>query len=156
MQLARLAGLVMAFFVFSAFAGDFEEGMKLYDSKDYEKAVILFKKAAEQGNAQAQLRLGMLYANGQGVPVDDQQAVSWYRKAAEKKVVEAQFYLAVRYANGNGIAVDNVEAYKWLTISGKAGFEFSKLFREFLEKSMTPAKIAEAQKKANEWMKAHP
>jgi len=37
---------------------------------------------ADQGNALAQLGLGGMYANGQGVPQDYAQAVIWYRKAA--------------------------------------------------------------------------
>jgi len=156
MKLMRMTGLAMMLLAFSVFAGDLEDGVNSYNSKDYESAAKFFRKAAEQGDAQAQLKLGMLYATGRGVPLDDKQAVSWYLKAAEKKNAEAQFYLGVRYANGNGIAKDYVEANKWLTISGKAGFEFSTLFRELLEKNMKPANIAEAQKRANAWMKAHP
>lgn len=156
MKLARLTGLAMALLAFSVFAGDLEEGVHAFNSKNYESAAKFFRNAAEQGDAQAQLKLGMLYATGRGVSLDDQQAVSWYQKAAEKKNAEGQFYLGVRYANGNGIAIDYVEAVKWLILSGKAGFEIASLFREFLEKNMTPANIAEARERANAWMKAHP
>lgn len=41
-------------------------------------------QAAEQGNAQAQLNLGWMYANGQGVRQDDAQAAQWFRKASEQ------------------------------------------------------------------------
>lgn len=37
---------------------------------------------AEQGNAGAQNRLGIMYEKGQGVPQDHAAAVKWYRKAA--------------------------------------------------------------------------
>ena len=43
--------------------------------------VLDFKKtlqAAEQGNAQAQYNLGVMYEQGQGVRQDDAQAVQWY------------------------------------------------------------------------------
>lgn len=156
MKLIGMAGLAMAFLAFSVFAGDLEDGVNAYNNKDYDSAAKFFSKAAEQGNAQAQLKMGMLYATGSGVALDDQKAVSWYLKASEQKIAEAQFYAAVRYANGQGIGMDYVESCKWLIISGKAGFEFSTLFREFLEKNMTPDNIAEAQKRASEWMKAHP
>ncbi|MDP4855337.1 MAG: SEL1-like repeat protein, partial [Schleiferiaceae bacterium] len=39
---------------------------------------------ADQGYAQAQYNLGIMYANGQGVPKSDKEAVKWYRKAAEQ------------------------------------------------------------------------
>lgn len=35
-----------------------------------------------QGNADAQLRLGYMYARGIGVPVDKPKAVAWLEKAA--------------------------------------------------------------------------
>jgi len=39
---------------------------------------------AEQGDAAAQLSLGLAYAIGQGVPRDYAQAAAWYRTAAEQ------------------------------------------------------------------------
>ena len=49
--------------------------------QDYAQAVHWFRKAAEQGHAEAQDRLGFCYAEGHGVPQDYAQAVHWYRKA---------------------------------------------------------------------------
>ena len=57
-------------------------------------------QAAEQGDADAQYNLGVMYANGRGVRQDDAQAVQWYRKAAEQGDAEAQFNLGVMYADG--------------------------------------------------------
>ena len=39
---------------------------------------------AEAGDASAQYILGLMYANGFGVPEDDDEAVRWYRMAAEQ------------------------------------------------------------------------
>ena len=39
------------------------------------------KKAAEQGNAEAQRILGSMYHDGKGVPKDDKQATYWLKKA---------------------------------------------------------------------------
>ena len=44
------------------------------------------KKAAEQGDAEAQYNLGVMYANGDGLPEDDAEAVRWYRMAAEQGI----------------------------------------------------------------------
>jgi uncharacterized protein len=40
------------------------------DACDYAKAAKLLRPLAEQGLAQAQLNLGLLYAHGNGVPQD--------------------------------------------------------------------------------------
>ena len=53
-------------------------------AKDYEQAVYLYRKAADQGNAKAQYNLGLMYEGGKGVAKDDKQAVDWYRKAADQ------------------------------------------------------------------------
>ena len=47
--------------------------------------------AAEQGFATAQYNLGIMYANGEGVPQDDAEAVKWSRLAAEQGYASAQF-----------------------------------------------------------------
>ena len=51
------------------------------------------RKAAEQGRAEAQFFLGMLYANGEDVEKDEIEAVKWYRRAAEQGNAEAKTML---------------------------------------------------------------
>ena len=45
---------------------------------------VSLREAAEQGDAASQAAIGVMYANGQGVPQDDAQALDWYRKAADQ------------------------------------------------------------------------
>ena len=52
--------------------------------KDEAKAVECYRKAAEQGHADAQYNLGNMYAQGLGVAKDEAQAVVWYQKAADR------------------------------------------------------------------------
>jgi len=49
-----------------------------------QETVSKLRKAAEQGDAEAQYNLGVRYANGEGVPEDYKEAVKWFRKAAEQ------------------------------------------------------------------------
>jgi TPR repeat protein len=56
----------------------------------YKQAVYWYQKAADQGYAEAQSILGVMYANGKGVLKDDKQAVYWYQKAADQGLAEAQ------------------------------------------------------------------
>ena len=50
-------------------------------------------KKAEQGDADAQFQLGVMYAEGRGVLKSYVDAVKWYRKAAEQGDVHAQYNL---------------------------------------------------------------
>ena len=67
-----------------AWAG-WDEGVAAYDRGDYETALREFRPLAEQGNARAQNRLGLMYDWGSGVPRDRAEAAKWYRKAAEDR-----------------------------------------------------------------------
>jgi len=46
--------------------------------------------AAERGDAEAQYELGLMYANGRGVPEDFMKALEWVRKAAVQGHAEAK------------------------------------------------------------------
>ena len=69
------------------------------------------KKAAEQGDVEAQISLGIMYTKGKGVPVDIAQTVYWFRKAAEQGDAKAQFSLGVMYALGEGVPEDDARPY---------------------------------------------
>ena len=53
-------------------------------AKDEIAAVNWYRKAAEQGYAQAQANLGWMFENGLGVSKNRAEAITWYRKAAEQ------------------------------------------------------------------------
>ena len=50
-------------------------------------------KAAEQGDALAQYRLGFKFANGQGVPKNETMAIKWFRKTADQGLPQSQYNL---------------------------------------------------------------
>ncbi len=81
--------------------------------KDFKKAVTNFRKAAEQGHAEAQFNLAIMYKNGEGVEQSYTEVVKWYRKAAEQGYAEAQNNLAIMYNNGDGVEQSYTEAVKW-------------------------------------------
>ena len=61
--------------------------------RNYFKAVYWFRKAAEQGNAEAQLNIGMAYWIGKGVKQNYSKAVYWLKKAAAHGNREAKTLL---------------------------------------------------------------
>ncbi len=103
-------------------AQTYEQSFAAYVRKDYRTAFAGFKKLAEQGVADAQVHLGNMYADGQGVPKDEQQAVAWFRKAAEQGNANAQHYLGLMYANGEGVPKDEQEAAAWYRKAADQGF----------------------------------
>jgi TPR repeat protein len=66
---------------------------------------------AEQGDADAQINLGVMYFTGRGVPQDYAAPTSWYRKAAEQGDAGAQYRLGVMYAYGHGVPKDYTSAH---------------------------------------------
>jgi len=81
----------------------------------------MLRKAAEQGDPEAQFCLGVVYMNGQGVPKDEKRAVEWYRRAAEQGLSEAQLNLGNMYADGRGVAKDEVCAVEWYWKAAEQG-----------------------------------
>ncbi len=83
------------------------------------EAVKWYRRAAKQGYDLAQHNLGLMYANGKGVPQDYAEAVKWYRRAAEQGDAYAQNNLGLMYANGKGVPQDYAEAVKWYRRAAK-------------------------------------
>lgn len=79
------------------------------------------RKAAEQGDAEAQFKLGCSYYSGDGVPQNLAEAVIWYRKSAEKGHSGAQLNLGSVLKDGEGVPKDEVEAMKWFLKSAGQG-----------------------------------
>lgn len=61
-----------------------------------EQAVFWFRKAAEQGNSNAQFNLAAIYINGHDT---FEQGIFWLRKAAEQGLAVAQFNLGCLYSD---------------------------------------------------------
>ena len=73
----------------------------------------LFRKAAEQGKAQAQFMLGVMLEQGRGVAQNLADAARWYRRAAEQEDVTAQLNLGACYELGRGVPQDQAQAVAW-------------------------------------------
>ncbi len=110
-----------------------------------------YRRAAEQGHAQAQYNLGLMYANGQGVPQDEQEAVKWFRLGAEQGYAIAQYTLGLMYGKGQGVPQDFVLAHMWANLAASQGGDKAVEKRDATATFMTPNQIAEAQRLAREW-----
>ncbi|MGR9014619.1 MAG: J domain-containing protein [Gammaproteobacteria bacterium] len=97
----------------------------LHDQGRYAEAFSLYRHAAEQGNAKAQFKLGVMYELGQSVKQDYTQAVSWYLKAAEQGNSNAQYSCAIKYQSGQGVTQDHTKAAYWYRKAAEQGNENS-------------------------------
>jgi TPR repeat protein len=90
-----------------------------------EEEFAVTKRKAEAGDAEAQFKLGKIYANdgfyfdASGVLIapiiakDAAKAVEWYRKAAAQGHAEAQYHLGWKYSKGEGVPKDAAKAAEW-------------------------------------------
>ena len=86
---------------------------------DFAAAFLVFRQAAEQGSAAAQLELASFYDPATppkaGFPHDGTQAADWYERAALTGLAEAQRKLGLLLAKGGaGLNADATKAKVWL------------------------------------------
>ena len=91
----------------------YKMGLEFYEEKIYEKALKHFNNAAEQGNPNAQFKLGLLYFCGDGVAQNFVEAKKWFEKAYMKDNGPATYFLSCMYYNGDGTDVDKNKS-RWL------------------------------------------
>ncbi len=118
-------------------------------------------RKAKAGDAVAQVILGVMYDDGDGVPENDAEAVKWYRKAADQGFAPGQvalgvmFLLGGMYDDGEGVPENYVLAHMWLNLARAQGLANAKTALDLLIPKMTNAQIAEAQRMAAEWHEKH-
>ena len=90
--------------------------------QDYAEAARWYRRAAEQGDAQAQYNLGLAYARGEGVTQNPVEAHMWFNLAAAR--------FPANDTRNRTAAVKN---------------------RDTVASEMSSEQLAEAQKRAREW-----
>ena len=123
-KLGLAAALIVA--LASPAWADLASGQSAYLRGDYATAWRELKPLADQGNAEAQYQVGVMYDHGQAVSRSYQTAEQWYRSAAEQGHSGAQFNLGFMYFNGTGDEGGAVEqnfgnAAEWLTRAAAVG-----------------------------------
>jgi S1-C subfamily serine protease len=92
-----------------------------------------------------------MYEAGRGVTRDYAAAARWYHKAADQGAGGAQAQLGFMYEEGRGVPQDYISAHTWLNLAATDGYEGAAWYRDILSAKMTPAQLAEAQRRAAEW-----
>ncbi len=87
---------------------------------------------AEQGDSDAQWRLGECYYWGKGVKKDWQTSVYWFKKSAEQGNPSGEYFLGAAYLDGHGVDKNIGLAARWLR---KAADQGEKMAKRILERS---------------------
>jgi hypothetical protein len=138
--------LLFLFVGFSSVYAGFEEGLAAYERAAYETAFKEFMEAAEQGHAEAQFYLGLMYLEGIGVLKNYAEAFKWFRMAAEQGHAGAQTSLGAMYASGRGVPRDYVMSYMWANLAASQGEETASELRSIAAEEMTHEQINKAQR----------
>ncbi len=142
--LLAAASLALAFAAVPARA-DFAEGLRAFDAGDYATTLRQWRRAAEQGDTEAQVGFAGLYAAGLGVLRSEPEAAKWYARAARRGDAVGQLNLGDMYAAGRGVRRDLVAAYVWLSRAAAQGREWAARRRDQIALAMTSVQIGEAK-----------
>ncbi len=138
-------------------AGDAEAQFALglvYDlgldvTKNYAESGKWYLKAANQGLAEAQFKLGVRYFEfGKKAKENYTSAFSWFFKAANQGISEAQFNIGLMYQLGRGVQTNKLEAYKWYNIAAAQGFTKAAAARDLLGGELSRAEVLESERRA--------
>ena len=115
----------------------YKDALVLMDTKQYEEAVPLLKKASEAGSVDAEYKLSSLYFNGLGVPKDLATAIAHSRTAADRGHSEAQFSLSVLALKDTPGAPELEQAIRYAESAENAGHAKAGYVRKKLEEKRT-------------------
>ena len=88
-------------------------GIRFYQGacRNDAKALAFFREADRLGHMKAGRWIGLLYANGKGVPRDFKKAASWYKKSAARGDITATWLLGELYEKGEGLPQSYEKAF---------------------------------------------
>lgn len=82
----------------------------------------------------------------------DAEIAEAHQKVREVGHSEDLYKLGLIYATGQGGATDLVQAHMWFNLAASRGLEAAKESRRELSSMMSAGEIADAQKRAREWL----
>jgi TPR repeat protein len=120
---------------------------------DPERALALYRSAAEQGYTYAMRKLGVHYLLGEKVSADPAAALAWRLRAARAGDPKAQYEAAVQLLDGVGVERDVDAAVGWLRKAADAGVDAARfdLAGIFADPEVGPFDIEKAVELYETW-----
>ena len=110
---------------------------------------------ASRGDADAANAIGLRYASGNGVTLNEREAARWFTQAAEQGNIAAQSKLGAFYYSGRGVPQDPNRAYFWMVVASLNGDEASKALAPHASARLTPSQVASIEQTATHWLQQH-
>jgi TPR repeat protein len=118
--------------------------------QDYAEAAKWYQRAAERGDLDAQRKIAFFYWVGKGVPKDLVRAHMWANLTAARE--QSRYQDEINAINaGPGTPSEKEETIEILRSSRQEPVKSAIETRNLIEREMTQAQIAEAQRLAREW-----
>jgi hypothetical protein len=173
----KLALMLLAFIALNitipaTFAGEFDDvkpdtlelADKAYYNKEYDTAFDLYKPIAEQGNAEAQYRLGWMYLYGLGTMQSYPDAIDWLTKGANQGDPEASHKVAEMYDFGYGVEKNKMLSYMWYAICKRQLDDLEQkpttynpvVDMNIMREVLLPEEVEQATKLAASWKRLGP
>ena len=102
---------------------NFDQGVSAAEAGNYAEAYCIWKPLADFGHAEAQYRLGWLYAKGLGLAINEATAIYWWKLAADLGHAGALFSLGWTYEHGDEIKRDIAQAMSYYLQAASHGQE---------------------------------
>lgn len=102
-------------------------GVAAYENSEFDLALRIFLKVAEQGNDDAQWQCGLMYYHGKGTAVNKAKALYWYEEAAKQGNDDAQYKCGRMHYLGEGTAVNKAKALYWFEKAAEQGVAWAQL-----------------------------
>jgi len=99
----------------------FALAVKAARSRRMDLAFETFQRAAEQGHAESQFNVGLMYMEGVYVQKNPAMAADWFTKSAALGMPQAQYNLGVMFSKGLGVPRDQELARRWLGAAAAHG-----------------------------------
>lgn len=96
-----------------------EDAQAAFNTGNYDLAFSLWQTRATQGHSDAQVFVGLSYANGWGVDKNTKLAGHWYQKAASNNNASGQFLLGIYLISGK--SADLSTGVMWLRRAAENG-----------------------------------
>ncbi len=116
-------------------AGDFDNGKIAYENSQYAKALTEWYPLAKDEDHQAEYYMGVMYINGQGLPLDLKEGIIWLQKSAHGGYINAQYDLGQMNISGHGMDKNLDQGARWLLTAARRGhsgaqFNFGLLYQQ--------------------------
>jgi TPR repeat protein len=108
------------------------------------EAAKRYRLAADQGFAEAQFNLGVMYLQGEGIQQDIKEAARLFELAAMQGEAHAQHAVGILFAEGQ----DYIHAHVWLSLAAEQGNSGAATSRDDIAAKLSPEQVREAEELA--------